>query len=192
MSRCRGKKAAKSTPKPVKLLRHARAAQTISGRERGRGSTTFTRVINYPLDKYYRENQIALDQYQAGCLLFNDYAISHQHKSTLGLLGADHGVSAFSNIEYENPHTAFERYMCAMRAVGRVGQQIALSVCIEGSSLSSIHADMGWRALNSGMDRLIEVLDDLIIFYAAERRQRSAEHKRKAENHQNSVDCPSA
>jgi hypothetical protein len=151
----------------------------------GEGSRSFARVLNHPLDRYLRREEITLEQHKAGENLFNDYQVSHAHQGTL--IGEERG-RGLQHIDFDNPHTAFERYMRALTALGRVGSILALHVVIEGFALKEIHTKMGWRADNSGMDRLIEVLDDLIAFYAAERRQASMDRKRARESHKNPVD----
>ncbi len=152
----------------------------------GEGSKKRARVLNHPLDRYYVRNEITLDQYRAGCTLFRDYSVSHVNKNTLSLLGAQSGV--YVNIDFDNPHTAFERYMRAVKTLSLVSRLLAFRVCIEGRSLKEVHSSFGWRKKNTGIDRLGETLDELARFYIEEYKARNDYIDRKNEQQEILVD----
>ncbi len=151
--------------------------------ERGDGSRRIAYVINHPLDYHHSRGEISDEQHRAGCKLFNDYSISHCHRNTLMLLGVESGAP-IHQINFENPHTAMERYMRAMKVLNRISKTLAQQICIEGKNLSQVRGVFSWSKRNTGIDRLKEMLDDLQDFYEDEWRayQRWIE-KNSGDNH---------
>lgn len=151
--------------------------------ERGDGARKIAYVINHPLDFHHSRGEINDEQHRAGCKLFNDWSVSHNHRNTLAVLGGEIGVPIYQ-IDFENPHTAMERYMRAMKFLNKISKTLALQVCIEGRSLTQVRGIFSWSKRNTGLDRLKETLDDLADFYEQEWRdyQRWLE-KNSSDNH---------
>lgn len=149
----------------------------------GEGTRKRARVLNHILDVYRSKvkRKVGVDgagkpvfapginasQYRAGCLFYNDWAVSHKFKSTLGSLGLTQDMMARA-MEISDVHTAYERYARALRTLSKVSKVVATKVCIEGDSLAGIREDMGWAWYNTGIDRLRETLDELAEFYERE------------------------
>lgn len=128
------------------------------------------RVLNHPLDMYLNRGDISEDQHWAGCNLFNDYQVSHHHRNALSLLGEIRGVA--TSVDYDNPHTAFERYMRAIKSLNATSKKIAEQVCIQGYTMAEVRgAFTYWSKRNTGIDRMRETLDELYIFYHDEWRE---------------------
>lgn len=118
-------------------------------------------TVDIPLLKYYREGSISIDQRVIGERLYVDHCIAFMERSLLARV--IEGAGSING--EEDKRTAADRFQKVMAAIGRISSWLARKVIIDGKMLRDVHDDFGWARDNTGMDRLRETLDEIIIAY---------------------------